>query len=92
MKKQNETSLKSVVKDYLKLKGITCYPIMQGLGSYPGLPDMQMHFEGKIIHLEMKTPTGKLSERQLAFQEQCALDNVPYFVIRSLEDIIGIVG
>ncbi len=90
--KQNETSLKSVVKDYLKLKSITCYPIMQGLGSYPGLPDMQMHFNGKIIDLELKTPTGKLSERQVAFQEQCVLDNVPYFVVRSLEDLRDIVG
>lgn len=86
-----ETSLKSVVKDYLTLKRIFSYPIMQGLGSEPGLPDRVMHFRNKVHYLEVKRLRGKLSSTQLEFQAQCWADGIPYHVIRSLEDLQTIV-
>jgi len=88
----NETHLKSTIKDYLGYMGIFSFPIVQGLGSYRGAPDRVMHFKGKAHYLEIKLPTGKMSEYQLAFQEVCKQDRVPYHVIKSLEDIQAIVG
>jgi len=85
-----ETSLKSVVKEYLDLKGIFHYSLLQGLGCYPGLSDIVMHFHG-VHYLEVKTAKGKLSPNQLKFQAQCEMDKIPYSVIRRLEDIESIV-
>ncbi len=85
-----ETALKGMVKEYLALKGIFSYPIQQGLGSYPGLPDRVLHWQGGVHYLEIKKPKGKLSISQQAFQEQCKQDGISYSVIRSLDDLIEI--
>ena len=87
-----ETQLKSQVKDYLKIKGIFCYHLLQGVGSFRGLPDMVMHYEGDVHYLELKAPKGKLSPYQVRFQEQCQWDEVSYHVIRKVEDLMEVVG
>ena len=83
-----ETELKSAVKQYLDLMGIYNFPLLQGVGSHKGLPDRIMHYQKRVHYLEIKRLKGKLSEHQLLFQEQCQRDNVPYIVIKSLDDII----
>mgnify|MGYP001588214013 CR=1 FL=1 len=35
-----KTALKRAVKQYLAIKGWKCWHNLQGLGSYPGLPDL----------------------------------------------------
>ena len=92
MNKQNETSLKSQLKDYLALRGIYSWPVTQGLGSHRGAPDRVMHFQGRVHFLEIKLPTGKMSEYQIAFQEQCRQDGIPYHVVHSLEELIEVTG
>ena len=92
MNKQTETALKAQLKDYLLIKGIFSFPITQGLGSYRGAPDRVMHFNGSVHYLEIKLPTGKMSPYQLAFQEQCLADNINYHVIKSLDDLMEIIG
>ena len=87
-----ETSLKQGVKDYLALMHIFSYPIQQGLGSFPGLPDRVIHINGHVEYLELKTTIGKLSPAQITFEEQCQRDGIPYHVIRSLDDLIKIIG
>ena len=82
-----ETDLKSQTRDYLRYKGISVYHNLQGIGCYKGLPDMGMHYRGRVHYLEIKLPNGKMSEWQLAFQEQCKSDSIPYHIIRSLEDL-----
>lgn len=84
-----ETKLKNQIKEYLALRGIFNWHLLQGIGSFRGAPDRIMHHRGKIIYLEIKKKKGKLSERQIEFQEQCLIDNVDYLVIRSLEDLIN---
>jgi len=86
----SETDLKRVIKDYLAVKHIYNFPIMQGLGSQPGLPDRIMHFKGQVHYLEIKKPKGKLSAHQLKFQEQCKEDKIPYHVLYSIEDLQNI--
>ena len=86
-----ETDIKSAVKDYLAIKGIFSYPVLQGLGAYRGLPDRVMHFKGRVVYLEIKKPKGKLSPHQGAFEIQCMDDMIEYLVIRSLDDIMNYV-
>ena len=88
----SETDLKSQIKDYLAIKGIYNFPLVQGLGAHRGVPDRIMHFRGAVHYLEFKKPKGKLSDHQQAFQEQCQLDGIAYYVIRDLSDLIAIVG
>lgn len=83
-----ETDLKSAVKQYLDLKGIFSYHVLQGLGAYKGLPDRVMHYKEKVHYLEIKKPKGKLSPHQDEFLVQCVLDDIDYVVIRSLDDLI----
>ena len=85
--KITESMIKSQIKDLLALKGIFSFPVTQGLGSYRGIPDRCMHYRGKVVFLEIKTPAGKLSEHQEAFWRQCLDDKVAYWVIRSIEDL-----
>jgi hypothetical protein len=85
--KISETDIKNQIKDRLNLKGIFSYPLLQGVGSYKGLPDRVMHYKGNVIYLEIKRPKGKLSEFQWEFQSQCIRDNIDYWVVKSIEDM-----
>ncbi len=86
-----ETDIKHAVKQYLDIKGIFSYPLLQGLGAYKGLPDRAMHFKGRVVYLEIKKPKGKLSIHQEAFGLTCFTDGIEYLVIRSLDDIMNYV-
>uniref|UniRef100_A0A6M3JLZ3 Putative VRR-NUC domain-containing protein n=1 Tax=viral metagenome TaxID=1070528 RepID=A0A6M3JLZ3_9ZZZZ len=86
-----ETQIKQMVKQYLDLKGVFNYPVLQGMGAYRGIPDRVMHYNGEVHYLEIKKPKGKLSPSQLDFYLQCQKDGIPYHVIKSLEDIQEIV-
>jgi len=88
--KVTETHIKGAVKDYLAAHNIFNYHVLQGMGAYKGVPDRIAHFKGRVVYLEIKTPTGKLSEHQLAFQQQCLEDGIDYWVIRSIEDLEGL--
>ena len=93
MKKQTEeTMLKGNVKDYLAWRGIFNYHILQGMGAYKGIPDRIMHYKGMVHYLEIKKQGGKMSDNQLAFQEQCMNDCVPYHVVKSLEELEDIIS
>jgi len=40
-----------------------------------------------VVYLEVKTAKGTLSDNQKKFQAQCLTDGIPYWVIRSVEDL-----
>ena len=86
--KVSETRIKQQVKEYLAIRHIFNYHLIQGVASYKGLPDRIMHYRGKVIYLEVKGPTGRMSEHQKVFQEQCQADGIPYWVVYSLDDLI----
>lgn len=85
--KPTETIIKNQIKDYLAIQRIFNYPITQGLGSTPGLPDRVFHYKGRAGYIEVKTSKGRLSQYQLGFQEQCHKDGIPYIVARSVTDV-----
>lgn len=90
--KVSENHIKAQVKDFLAIKHIFSFPIMQGLGSYAGVPDRVLHFRGRVIYLEIKKPGGKMSENQLAFQEQCRKDGITYWCVDSSEELNELLG
>ena len=85
----SENDIKRQIKDFLKLKHIFCYHLLQGLGAYPGLPDMVAHIKGRVVYIEVKTKRGKLSLAQGFFQAECEEDGVDYWVARDVMDIEG---
>ncbi len=62
-------------------------------GFVPGAPDLVvMRTDGKIIFVEMKTPTGRQSAAQVEFENRCDnLDEELYFVCKSLDDFKNII-
>jgi len=101
-KKILETDIQKACIDYLKYKNIFCFKIAntgtfkKATGSYipsqtKGIPDLVFHHQGKIKYIEFKTPAGRMSEHQIAFQNQCENDGVDYLVIKSLDELSDII-
>lgn len=55
-----------------------------------GVPDIIVVHKGKVIFLEVKRPKGKLSEYQYEFQQRCAVNDVDYHVVYSVDDVMKI--
>ena len=87
-----ETALKKTVKDVLDACGIFHYHLLQGVGSYRGLPDRQAFFKGQVWMLELKAPGKKLSPTQVAFKSECLAAGIPYLLVRSIEDLVTGMG
>jgi Holliday junction resolvase len=87
-RKITENDVKRVVKDYLSAKGFFHFHILQGLGSYKGIPDMVAIKKGRVLFLEIKKPTGKQSEHQKEFQQNIEYQGGEYILVRCLEDLI----
>jgi Holliday junction resolvase len=73
-----ETAEKKAIKDYLNLMGIFNFHVLQGLGCYPGIPDIIAVINGIMIGIEIKAKNkkgliGKQSDKQVCFQQ--ALEN-----------------
>lgn len=66
----------------------TGYPIAVGV---PGMADLTLFTEGgKTIFVEVKTPTGKLSEQQKQFKEAVERLGFEYIVMRSKEEAVNL--
>jgi len=57
------------------------------MGLFPGVGDLVVWWPSGIGYLEVKTATGRQSERQKHFQEMCENHGIPYAVVRSVEDV-----
>ena len=97
-KPTKETLIKRAIKDYLSVKGWFHFPILQGLGAYPGIPDIiamkqQTVLSGrftfcKVLFIEVKSEKGKLSEKQIEFQQIVEAQSGKYLIARSIDDLI----
>ena len=60
---------------------------LQGLGVKAGVFDLCiLGPRGQTWWMEVKTAKGALSPAQVTFKEHCVFHNVPYSVVRSLDD------
>jgi len=83
----SENDIKRQIKDFLKLKHIFCFYLLQGLGAYPGLPDIVAHIGGRVVYIEVKKRSGKLTPAQELFKARCEEDGVDYWVVRYVTDL-----
>lgn len=83
----NETAVKHDIKRWLTLFGWRCWPILQGLGSYRGIPDMQAIKKGVVLFIEVKSERGVQSDAQRAFQDMIEQEGGHYILARSSKDV-----
>jgi hypothetical protein len=87
-KQQPETPIRKAVKQYLSLKGWFVFTVLQGLGAHPGISDLIGVKDGHVVFIEIKTETGRQSEKQVSFEENVKSHGGNYIVLRSLEQCI----
>jgi hypothetical protein len=60
---------------------------LTNIGVKAGVSDLIFVQQGRILFLEIKTDTGKQSEKQKQFQKQIESLGYEYYLIRSVEDL-----
>jgi Holliday junction resolvase len=88
MKLTPENIVKRQIKDYLWIRGWFNFPLMQGLGCYPGAPDRIAIKDGRVLFIEIKAPKGKQSLYQKRFQKYVSACGGEYLLAHSVEDVI----
>lgn len=86
-KRQPESLILGAVRQFLQLGGWLVIRHQQGLGAYKGFPDLTAVKDGRTVYVEVKTPTGRLSEAQVAFQREVEAHGGEYIVARSTADV-----
>ena len=88
MTKQPESYILGQIRDYLRARGWTrIYRIQQGMGCHKGICDLIAVHRGRVLFIEVKTPTGRLSEYQKVFGDEITEEGCEYIVARSFEDL-----
>jgi len=69
-----ETGEKAAIRQGLAYKGWHSFPVLQGLGCYPGIPDLVCIKDGVVVLVEVKArdkcgKMGRQSAKQKVFQE-----------------------
>jgi len=57
-----------------------------------GVPDIMVVINGRIIGLEVKSPSGRQSQDQIDFQREWEKAGARYFLVRSIEDVERCLG
>ena len=84
----SEKEITREIRAYLRIRGIFHWKVFQTLGSTVGCPDIIGIYKGKMLGIEVKTKSGKLSERQALFIESINMEGGIAFVARSVDDVI----
>ena len=58
------------------------------MGVYPGFTDLLVILGGRVMFLEVKTPSGSLSAAQRAFRDRVCAQGLPWAVVRSVDDAL----
>ena len=82
-----ETLLKRDIKQYLSLTGWFCFPVLQGLGAYKGIPDIIACKNGQTLFIECKSPKGKQSPDQQEFEQRIKEARCKYLLVRDVTDL-----
>jgi len=90
--KITEKDIKKQVKEYLNLDGWFNFHILQGLGSFLGIPDRIAIKGGRVLFLEIKKPGGKLSPGQIIFRDMILSHGGEYYMIDDLDRLIEVLN
>ena len=70
-------------------RGARRQAILVGMGVYPGFADLMVLCEGRVLFLELKSPTGRLSPAQVAFRDGVQAQGFGWALVRSVDDALG---
>ena len=56
----------------------------------PGYPDLDVRWGEASILIEVKTADGELTDDERAFYQLCASYDVPYYIVRDVEQALTI--
>lgn len=85
--KMTETDILKAIRDFLRLNGWMVIRNHQSLGSQRGIPDLTAIRGGQVVWIEVKTPSGRLSEHQERFLAELEDHGGWYIVARGVEDV-----
>lgn len=86
-RRQPESYILHAVRQYLELGGWYVVRHQAGLGTHPGLPDLQAICGGRVVMIEVKTQVGRLSACQEAFRLAWEAHGGEFLVARKSEDV-----
>ena len=90
--KLKENDVKAQVKDYLDIMGWYHFPLLQGIGSHPGLPDRIAIKNGRTIYIECKSPRGEQRPAQIVFEENIVRQKGEYLMIDVISLLMDKIG
>ena len=70
-------------------RGAKRQAILVGMGVHRGFADLMVLCEGRVLFLELKSPTGRLSPAQVAFRDGVQAQGFGWALVRSLDDALG---
>jgi len=90
--KTAESGIKILVRQTLEITGFFIFPILQGLGCYPGIADFIAIRAGRVLFIETKSVNGSQRPAQKIFQKLIESHGGEYWLIDCFEDIIKMIG
>ena len=92
-KKQPEAGLKKTVREYLRILHWYVVTIQGSPFGTKGVSDLIAMRDKRVLFLEIKTGTGKLSDHQKEFARNVHEQGVEYHVVRDLDDLkeVGVI-
>ena len=92
-KKQPEAGLKKSVREFLQWHH--WYVVIVGSSPFgtKGISDLIAMRDKRVLFLEIKTETGKLSDHQKEFARNVHEKGVEYYIVRDLDDLkeVGVI-
>ncbi len=82
-----ESDIRKLLQDYLRWHGWHVHYNLQGLGSYRGVSDLTCIKDGRVVWLEVKTPTGTHRDDQKKFQAEVEAAGGEYVLACCIEDL-----
>ena len=86
-KTQPESVILRAVRRFLGVGGWYVVRHQAGLGTHPGLADLQAIRDGRVVMIEVKTASGRLSEAQERFRHDWQRSGGTYLVARGVDDV-----
>ena len=83
-----EDKLRPLIVKVLRSRGFKTYRIETSIAHQLGIADFFIaHRSGRWGgFMELKSPTGTQTPEQIEFEELCKLNNIPYIIVRSVEE------
>jgi len=63
--------------------------ILVGMGVHPGFSDLIVLSEGRVLFLEVKSETGRLSPAQETFRDDVQAQGFAWALVRSVDDALA---